>query len=469
MENDYFGEFGQKEISGNPEVENPQAVTVLSVTHSYPSTSFEKKEERKGKKSKKTSVPASFVVLLLVLTVVVGAMSGAGGAFFMYKFMLPEDESMSETDSSAAPLGAVTETEKSEEENTFMPSSSASQEALPSENTTVEEISEGESETVLTKGQIYSSEVNSVVSIKSVRNQTYSSIFGSYSQAVTSQGTGFVITDDGYIVTNYHVIEGGESITVTDYNGNEYAATLAGGEEGNDVAVLKIDAKLTPVTLGESSSLEVGDDIFIIGNALGELSYTATDGIVSHLSREVKVESGSTINMFQTNTAINSGNSGGPVYNNKGEVVGIASAKYASDSVEGLGFCIPIDDVKQIISDIIVYGYVSGKPSLDVSLQTVTQTMAMRYSLPVGCYIVTLDSDGAAALGGLKSGDVITAIDSTKISSCDDLANALSSYSAKDTVSITYYRNSQSSTVTVTFSEKIPKNARTNYSNVYDY
>lgn len=469
MENDYFDVFGQKENSENPEIENPQAVTVLSVTHSYPSTGFEKKEERKEKKSEKTSFPASFVVLLLVLTVVIGSLSGAGGAFFMYKFMLPEDESMSESDSSAAPLGAMTETEKSEEENTFMPSSSASQEALPSENTTVEEISEGESETVLTKGQIYSSEVNSVVSIKSVRNQTYSSIFGSYSQAVTSQGTGFVITEDGYIVTNYHVIEGGESITVTDYNGNEYAATLAGGEEGNDVAVLKIDAKLTPVTLGESSSLEVGDDIFIIGNALGELSYTATDGIVSHLSREVKVESGSTINMFQTNTAINSGNSGGPVYNNKGEVVGIASAKYASDSVEGLGFCIPIDDVKQIISDIIVYGYVSGKPSLDVSLQTVTQTMAMRYSLPVGCYIVTLDSNGAAALAGLKSGDVITAIGSTEISSCDDLANALSLYSAKDTVSITYYRNSQASTATVTFSEKIPKNARTNYSNVYDY
>lgn len=435
----------------------------------YKNGTNETTSDSENKKTEKKRFPLAFTAVILVLCIIVGGVSGAVGAFFMYKFVLPDTDTSSEDESVYMAQNSFSET-ASEEENTFMPDFPATEtESDTSSNIPIEETTGSANSIMPTKGEIYASQVNSIVSIKAVHNETYSSIFGSYSQPVTSKGTGFVITDDGYIITNYHVIDGGETITVTDYNGNEYSAVLAGGEKSNDVAVLKTDAVLPPVELGNSSELKVGDDILIIGNALGELTYTVTDGIISHLSRSVKVEGGNTINMFQTNTAINSGNSGGPVYNEKGEVVGIASAKYASESVEGLGFCIPIDDVKQIISDIIIYGYVSGKPSLDVSLQTVTSSMSLRYSLPVGCYIVTLDSQGAAALSGLKSGDVITKIGDTAVGECADVETVLASYSAKDTAVITYYRNSSYHTANVTFSEKVPKDSRTQYSNVFDY
>ena len=157
-------------------------------------------------------------------------------------------------------------------------------------------------------------------------------------------------------MTNYHVVKENQDLRVTTYDGREFSATMVGYDENNDVAVLKISADTTPVTIGNSSDMTVGDDIMVVGNALGDLSYTFTDGLISYTNRKIQTSSGKTINMFQTNAAINSGNSGGPVYNMDGEVIGIASAKFASAEIEGLCFFIPIDDVKNTILN-IAYQY----------------------------------------------------------------------------------------------------------------
>lgn len=321
-----------------------------------------------------------------------------------------------------------------------------------------------------TKGQIYADNVGSVVTIKAKTSETYLTLFGRYAtQEYTSTGTGFIVTDDGYIVTNYHVIEGSDNITVSTYDGYEFIADIRGYEASNDIAVLKIEGEFTPVVFGSSAELSVGDDILVIGNAVGELTYTFTDGVVSYLSRRVTTESGTAINMFQTNAAINEGNSGGPVYNMQGEVVGIASAKYAASSVEGLGFCIPVDDVSGIITDIIAFGYVTGKPCLGISVQTISTAMSIRYSLPVGCYVVDMDNNSCSARAGIQNEDVITAVDGIAVSSTDDLAAVMAAKKAGSTVTITVSRNYEKLDYELTLDEYIPAEARTSYSNVFDF
>ena len=208
-----------------------------------------------------------------------------------------------------------------------------------------------------TKSEIYNDAVNSVVGIDSRYTQTYRGLLGNiYSRNYAFTGSGFFVSDDGYLVTNYHVIANGTEITVSTYDEETYPARVVGFDEDNDVAVLKIDAPTVSVRLGSSDDAKVGDDIMVIGNALTTLSYTFTDGLISFKNRKINTETNEHINMFQTNAAINSGNSGGPVYNMDGEVIGIASAKFASDEIEGLCFFIPIDDVKDTIKEIIRSG-----------------------------------------------------------------------------------------------------------------
>ncbi len=443
------------------------------------------KDDTEKNKNRKQKSGFSFITffITLIVCIAVSGLSGAGGAFFMYTLITPASvnestteakEFVIEEETSAMSVNTAPETEENteqtsfireevtSEENTFMPPETEASE-VPATSAPVT------AAPTLTKGEIYSSAVNSIYTINTAWKQYYSSILGTYYRNATSSGTGFAVTDTGYIITNNHVVEKAETITVTDYNGNTYTAKKVGSEPENDVAVIKIDTDTVPAPLGLSSSLNVGDDILIIGNALGELSYTYTDGIVSHLSRAVTLESGATINMFQTNAAINNGNSGGPVYNMDGEVVGIASAKYASEKIEGLGFCIPIDDVRDMVADLIIFGYITGKPLLGITAQTVNSTMAARYSLPAGCYIVALDTDSVSYKAGLRNGDVITKIGSKSISSCEDLKSLLETKSAGDKINITYYRNKETSTVSLTLGEMKPSSPRTDYSNVYDF
>lgn len=306
--------------------------------------------------------------------------------------------------------------------------------------------------TAMSPGAIYQAFVNSTVGITT--EVTVTNVFGQTSSAPAA-GSGFILTSDGYILTNYHVIENANSITVTLYNEESYTGTLVGGDEDNDVAVVKIDAKgLTPVVLGTSSDLRVGESVCAIGNPLGELTFTLTTGIVSALERPIATESNRVQNMIQTDCAVNAGNSGGPLFNPNGEVVGIVSAKYASSGVEGLGFAIPIDDVTEIISELMAHGYVTGRPYLGIQTSTLSESDIQRFHLTTGAYVDVVAPGSCAERAGLQVGDIITAIDGTAIENSTDLVTAKDNYKAGDTVSLAVYRDGQTLTVSLTFDEK---------------
>jgi len=310
----------------------------------------------------------------------------------------------------------------------------------------------------------YNLAVNQVVGIKSTI--TYTNVFG-YTTSGAVSGSGFIISADGYILTNNHVIEdaveGKYDIKVLTYDGTEYTATVVGREEDNDVAVLKIDAEgLIPATLGDSDEMLVGETVYAVGNPLGELEYTMTDGMVSALDREISSTDSATgvvntINMFQISAAINSGNSGGPVYNSRGEVIGISTAKYSDTGVEGLGFAIPINDAVHIANDLISVGYVRGKAYMGVSVGTVTASAAQYYGLVQGAIVAGVTEGGCAEKAGLKESDIIVALDGREISSRDDLINAKKNYSAGDTAVLKVYRGTDYIELTITFDEETPE------------
>lgn len=315
----------------------------------------------------------------------------------------------------------------------------------------------------MTASEIYELASQQVVGITSGGTISY------YGQTVESQsmGTGFIISEDGYIITNYHVVSNsvsGGSVTVSLKNGDSYEAEYVGGYEAGDVALLKIDATgLNTVTLGDSNNITVGEDIYVVGNALGEYDYTLTSGLISGLDREMTFEDssggGESINMFQLDAAVNSGNSGGPVYNSYGQVIGIVTSKISSStsstaaSVEGLGFAIPINDATSIVNDIKTKGYVEGDVLIGVSLRTVDSTVIQNYGIPSGVYVDAVTSGGAAEKAGVQAKDIITKLDDKEITSVSDLKQALKNYSVGDSATATLYRSGETIGVTVTFTE----------------
>ncbi len=311
-------------------------------------------------------------------------------------------------------------------------------------------------QTLMSPAEVYASTVNSVVSINCSSVST--NIFGQSVQSASS-GSGFIITQDGYIVTNHHVVSGASSVTVTLHDGTEYPATVVGSDSDYDVAVLKINATgLQPVTLGKSSDVNVGDTVLAIGNPLGELTFSMSQGIVSCCDRAINVD-GTPFNMIQVDASINPGNSGGPLMNLYGEVVGIVSAKYSSYSdttVEGLGFAIPIGDVQSVITDIMENGQVTDKPSFGITAGTMTEQMAAQYQIDQtsGAFVYSVNKGGAGEKAGLQMGDVITKIDSTDITSMDDLTASKKGHKAGDTVTVTYFRDGESHTTSLTFDVK---------------
>ena len=308
-------------------------------------------------------------------------------------------------------------------------------------------------QTKMEPAEVYASVVNSAVSINC--SATSTNIFGQQTQTASS-GSGFIITEDGYVVTNYHVISGASSVQVTLYNGDTYDAAVIGGDSDYDVAVLKIDASgLQPVTLGESADVNVGDTVLAIGNPLGELTFSMSQGIVSSCDRAINVD-GTPFNMIQVDCSINPGNSGGPLVNLYGEVVGIVSAKYSSYSsttVEGLGFAIPISDVRSIITDIMENGAVTDKAYMAITAGTMTEQMAAQYSIDVtqGVFVYSVVSGGAGDKAGLRLGDVITKMGDKTLTSRQDLSAAMKGYRAGDTVTLTVYRNGQYIETELTF------------------
>lgn len=324
--------------------------------------------------------------------------------------------------------------------------------------TTAVNLASVDGHTVLTPEEIYAANLGAAVG---VNGDVTTNAWG-YTVRNAVSGSGFVISSNAtssYIVTNYHVINNVQDIKVFFANGDSYDATLVGGEEDNDIAVLRIEVgNLQTVTLGDSDALNVGENVYAIGNPLGELTFTFTGGYVSAKDRSVTMSDGTVMNMLQTDTAINSGNSGGPLFNEYGQVIGIVSAKLSSSSsseasVEGLGFAIPINDVRDMITSIIENGYVTGKPSMGILLDDVPQA-AQQYGVPAGAEVLAILDGSGADNGGLQVGDIITAVNGTEVSGSSDLQSAVSEFSAGDTVTLSIYRNGETTTVDVTLDEE---------------
>ena len=302
-------------------------------------------------------------------------------------------------------------------------------------------------EGALSLQEIYEKNIPSVVSITS---QTASG---------TSAGTGVIVSDAGYLVTNYHVVRRAQSIDVKLTDERELTASVVGEDPVSDLAVLYIAADgLTPAQFGDSDTLRVGDSVVAIGDPLGvELRGTMSDGIVSAISRDVQVD-GRTMNLIQTNAALNSGNSGGPLINSMGQVIGINTMKIGafadSSGVEGLGFAIPSATVQEIVNQLLTQGYVSGRPWLGIEGESFSTFYQRFYRIPRGVYITSVQSGSPAGTAGLQSGDIIVSVDGTAVSDMEDLDSLLYAHIPGDTMTLTIYRSGRQGDVTVTLTEK---------------
>ncbi len=303
-------------------------------------------------------------------------------------------------------------------------------------------------------GQIYAKNVHSVVLIECT---VTSNIYGQTATGV-SFGSGFIMTEDGYVLTNYHVIQGASSVSVVLYDGASHPAEVVGYDSTNDIALLKIDATgLDAAEIGSSDDLIVGDQVVAIGNPLGELTSTLTVGYVSAKERTVSTD-GTIINMIQTDAAINSGNSGGPLFNMKGQVVGITTAKYSGASssgatIEGIGFAIPIDDVMDGVAQLQEFGYIKSA-YLGVVVRNMDASTADIYGLPIGAYVDSVAEGYCAARAGIQAKDIIVAIGNEKIENLTDLTRVLREYEPGDRVNVTVFRGGQNVTVAVVLDER---------------
>lgn len=305
--------------------------------------------------------------------------------------------------------------------------------------------------------QITDAVANSVVEIttESVRTGNY------INQYVTEgAGSGVIISNDGYIITNNHVISNASKINVRTKAGQTYTASLKGTDSTSDIALLKIDAKdLSPVTIGDSSNLKVGDMAIAIGNPLGQLGGTVTAGIISALDREITIN-GTKMNLLQTDAAINPGNSGGGLFNSNGELIGIVSAKSSGESIEGLGFAIPVNDITNVIKDISEFGYVKGRPQLGVSLVDVKDSQAAwQYGVSkLGVYVYSVNDGSGAAQAGLKAGDLIQAVDNKSVSTSSDIKAIIQQHNVGDTVTLSIVRDNMQQDIAVTLTESTASN-----------
>ena len=380
---------------------------------------------------KKKSGKAGKIVALLLACALVGGGSGFGAAALMQKNAAAQPQSTTQTSSDAS----------------VMLEAKRQAAAL--------QVASVDTGKVLTPSEVYAQNVNSTVGITTSITTNY---FG-YQTTSAAAGSGFILTQDGYILTNYHVVEGSNSIKVTTYDGTSYDAQLIGYDESNDIAVLKIDASdLTPVVLGDSDTLNVGDSVVAIGNPLGELTFSLTTGVVSALDRPVTLSTGTTMNLIQTDCAINSGNSGGALFNLYGEVIGITNAKYSSSgssseaSIDNIGFAIPIDQVRSIFESIITNGYIV-KPYIGVTVSDVSAE-SQSYGLPQGAAVRSVTENGPAAEAGLQENDIITTANGETVTGSNDLVKLVKASAAGDTLELTVYRQGQTLTLTLTVGEQ---------------
>ncbi len=390
--------------------------------YAYHSVQQKPKKEKKG-------MSKGFVALMLIVCILLSSGLGFAGAMIYTKMKVADAEISS---NGAMVINKVDIDEETAEQLSDKPTSQITEEVAD----TVVEIT---------------TEVMST-----------NSFYGQYiSQGA---GSGVIISSDGYIVTNNHVIDGATSITVTLRDKTTYDAELVGTDSIVDVALLKIDAKdLKAATFGDSDSLKVGDKAVAIGNPLGQLGGTVTDGIISALDRDVVID-GETMNLLQTDTAINPGNSGGGLFDGQGALVGVVVAKSSGEEIEGLGFAIPINDVIDILDDLKEHGYVRGRVAMGVQLIDLTNEMYAMYYYgndEAGCYVYSVEFDSAAYKAGIQQGDRIVSVDGKKISTSSEVEDALEGKKVGDKVKLELERGSKTATIELELGEYVPeKNAQ---------
>ena len=375
------------------------------------------------------------VGLVITVTLVCSLLAGAFGAAGMYltTTLLDNNE----------PITNTTQTDD-HNETTIL---------VGDRENVVIDITKIDTSKVMTQAEVYATNVNSTVGITTSITTNY----WGYQTTSAAAGSGFIFSADGYILTNYHVVEDSSSITVSMYDGTTYNAKLIGYDESNDVAVLKIEATdLKPVVLGNSDNLNVGDNVVAIGNPLGELTFSLTSGSISAKDREVTMSNGATMQLMQTDCAINSGNSGGALFNLYGEVIGITNAKYSSSSsgasIDNIGFAIPINKARSIAESIIEKGYVS-KPYIGVSVTTVSAE-TQSYGLPQGASVQQIVEGSPAEASGLQINDIITHVNSKEITSSNDLVAVIRDAEIGDILKLTVYRMGDTIEITITVGEQ---------------
>ena len=307
----------------------------------------------------------------------------------------------------------------------------------------------------LSAAELYAENVNSTVSVEVSQKVN---MFG-YETVSAGAGSGFILTPDGYILTNAHVVEGADAITVGMYSGENYDAELVGFDSSNDVAVLKIDAQnLRPVTFGDSDKIVVGEDVVAIGNPLGTLAFSLTRGVISGLDREVSLSGNMRLRLIQTDCVINAGSSGGALFNMYGEVIGITNAKasgstFAGSSIESTTFAIPVNTVVDIVEQIMTTGEIS-RPYIGISVTDVAETLRA-YGVPAGADVAEVTKDAPADQAGLKKNDVITAANGTPITGSGDLVSFIRACSVDDKVTLTVFRQGETIELTLTVGETV--------------
>ncbi len=278
-----------------------------------------------------------------------------------------------------------------------------------------------------------------------------------------SSGSGIILDKDGYIVTNDHVISGGESITVTLNDGRTFPATIVGKDENTDIAVIKITADdLHPAEFGDSDTIRVGETAVAIGNPTGQLMGTVTAGIISALSRNIMINN-NIMTLIQTDASINTGNSGGPLINQYGRVIGMNSAKISSSNYEGLGFAIPINTVKPIVDELISQGYVSGRPLAGISVGEISFMASAFYGIPQGLYVNGSERNGNASSAGISEGDVITAVNGERVTDLSSAVRIRNTLKPEDQITLSVYRNGQVFDLSFKLSEQNKENAKYNF------
>ncbi|NLW78598.1 MAG: PDZ domain-containing protein [Ruminococcaceae bacterium] len=292
-------------------------------------------------------------------------------------------------------------------------------------------------------------------SVVSITTENEVRDFYSGGRVVSGAGSGVILTEDGYIITNNHVVTGAQTVKVTLSTGEEYDATVVGADARTDVAVVKINVTgLTPAVVGDSDSLKVGEFCLAIGNSMGTLGGTVTNGIISALNREITIE-GQTMNLLQMNAAVSPGNSGGGLFNDKGQLVGIVNAKSSGEDAEGLGFAIPVNTAIQVAESLIAHGYVAGRPGLGVTVETITtEEYAQQAGVSApGVYIDSITKGSAADTAGLQVGDRVLTADGVNINTGNDLGTLIAEKAVGDSLVLEIERDGRTLQVNVVLGE----------------